>query len=498
MNHRLKSVLLASVFCGLLTALALPAVAFAYAPYRVPPRLPQARSAHVRSLLRGSHLTAKQGWIVVRLSGAPYRIGFQNGYLTAQSTHYCILDYIGAPGSGFRGRSERIARLVWPKVPREYQRELRGIADGLHAAGYRGDTLWDVVAANDWADQDCYASLLHGGPAKSASAPSSIRHKGAKGGCSAFIASGTATRDGLPVMGHNTWTGIQDSFMNNVIFYVHPSRGFDFCYQTTGGQIWSGNDWYENSAGLLLTETTLADSVYNPKGIPVFVRARRAAQYDRTVQQCVRTLLRRNNGAYSNEWLIGDASGAIASLQLGCHAHDLTVTRNGFLGSSNFDWGAKTRAEEGSIADPYKPAGVDYARYLRWGQLRAQYYGQIDATIGRAMEADTFDSYLGETRPDGRTISGEPENATPGLLHWDSWVLSPCGATDAKVCTEDMATHGLRLWARWGHPSGDAFDAGQFFKGRPQWAANHGRFAVFGLQTFAAQTPRQWAMVARP
>lgn len=497
MDRRMESVSLVSLVCALLIACAAPAAASAYAPYRVPAKAPKARSANVRALLRGSSLANQQGWIVVRLSGAPYKVGFQNGFLTAQSTHYCILDDIGAPGSGYRTKSERIARLVWPKVPREYQREMRGIADGLHAAGYRGDTLWDVVAANDWADQDCYATLLHSGAAKSASAPTSIRHKGAKGGCSAFIASGTATSDGLPVMGHNTWTGIQDSFMNNVIFYVHPSRGFDFSYQTTGGQIWSGNDWYENSAGLLLTETTLADSVYDPTGIPVFVRAREAAQYDRTVQECVRTLLHRNNGAYSNEWLMGDASGTIASLQLGCYAHDLTVTRNGFFGSSNFDWGANTRAEEGSIADPFKPAVVDYARYLRWGQLKTQYYGQIDAAAGRTMEADTFDSYLGEVRPDGRTICGEPENATPGLLKWDSWVLSPCGATDAKVTTEAMALHGLQMWARWGHPSGDSFDAGRFLAGRPRWAANHGRFAVFGLRTFAAQTPRPWTVVSR-
>ncbi len=222
----------------------------------------------------------------------PYKIGFQNGFLTAQSTHYCILDDLGAPGSHFRAKSEKIAKIVWRKVPREYQLEMRGIADGLYAAGYTSDTLWDVVAANDWADQDCYAELLPGGSAKSAPSRAAKSGRWARGGCSAFIASGTATSDGKPVMGHCTWEDYEDAFMNNVIFYVHPSRGFDFCYQSTGGEIWSGEDWYENSAGLLLTETTLMDSSYNPKGTPIFVRARKAAQYDRTVKQCVHTLLR--------------------------------------------------------------------------------------------------------------------------------------------------------------------------------------------------------------
>ena len=122
----------------------------------------------------------------------------------------------------------------------------------------------------------------------------------------------------------------------------------------------------------------------------------------------------------------------------------------------------------------------------------------IDADVARAMEADTYDSYLGETRPDGRTLCGEPENATPGLLHWDSWVLSPCGATDAKVCTEAMALHGLKMWARWGHASGDAFDARAFLQDYPGWAKDNGRFALFGLRTFSRQTPKQWTFVERP
>ena len=498
MTRHVKSAGLAFLCCGLLVALVFPALASAFAPYQYPPRVPQADSAYVRSLLHGSHLTTAHGWIVVRLRGTPYRIGFQNGFLTAQSTHYCIRDDLGAPGSHFRAESEKIAKIVWRKVPREYQLEMRGIADGLYAAGYTSDTLWDVVAANDWADQDCYAELLPGGSAKASPARAAESGRWARGGCSAFIASGTATSDGMPVMGHSTWEDYEDVFMNNVMFYVHPSRGFDFCYQSTGGQIWSGEDWYENSAGLLLTETTLEDTRYNPKGTPVFVRAREAAQYDRTVKQCVHTLLDHNNGAYSNEWLIGDASGTIASLQLGCHAHDLHVTRNGFFGSSNFDWGAKTRAEEGSLADSYQPAGVDYARYLRWGELKTQYYGSIDAAVGRTMEADTYDSYLGKILPDARTICGEPEHATPDLRYTDKWALAPCGATDAKVCTEAMARHGLRMWARWGHASGDAFKAGVFLKHYPTWAADNGRFAVFGLRTFAAETPRPWTLVRRP
>jgi hypothetical protein len=496
MRRRATSAVLPFVLAGVLAALlVLPAVAAAYAPYRVPAHRPPVRSAHVRELLRGSRLTNSQGWIVASLSGSPYKVGFQNGFLTAQSTHYSIRALLGPRHTAYRTRSRRVARVVWSRIPNEYRLELTGIADGLHTAGYGRDTLWDVVAANDWADQSCYGRLLRGGARAVTPPRTSLRHKGAKGGCSAFIASGTATADGMPVMGHNTWAEYQSSFQNNVLFYVHPSRGHAFCYQSAGGQIWSGEDWYENSAGLLLTETTLMDTSYKPQGMPVFVRAREAAQYASTVQQCISILRTGNNGAYSNEWLMGDSTGTIASLQLGCNKYDLHVTRNGFFGSSNFDWGANTRSEEGDLADPYQPAVVDYARYLRWGQLAAQYDGAIDAAVGRIMESDTYDSYLGEQRADARCICGEPEHDTPGLLPWDLWVFKGWGAMDAKVATEAMATHGLQVSARWGHPSGDTLDAAAWMRDHPIWRKKNGSFEQFGLRTFAKQTPNEWTLV---
>ena len=473
-----------------------------YAPYQIPPRVPPARSHAVRMLLKGSSVTSQDSWIVVHLKGGPYQVGFQNGYLTAQSSDYSILVDVGLPGSDDRKTADTVARrYIWRLVPAEYQQELRGITDGMHAAGYPHDTLWDVVAANAWADEDCYASLLPGAqagtrPATSAAAKL-VARRARQGGCSAFIATGNATVDGRPVMGHDTWTDYDGTFVDNVMFYVHPRKGYDFTYQSSGGEIWSGLDWYENSAGLLLTETTLADSTYTTTGTPVFVRAREAAQYDATVAGAIHTLVKRNNGAYSNEWLIGDKTGKIASLQLGNKVFDLHQTHNGFYGSSNFDWGTKTRAEEiaGQSADgpdPYDPAVVDYARYLRWGQLKARYYGKIDAQVGMTMESDTYDTYLKKDLPDARNLCGEPEYFTPGLLDWDTWVLDPEGAVDGKVCTEAMALHGLKSWACWGHGSGDHFDAAAYLAANPGWASDNGALGVFGLKTFSAQSTDRW------
>jgi hypothetical protein len=359
------------------------------------------------------------------------------------------------------------------------------------------------VACNAYLDEACYSEPLPSSDsaARTAVAALAARPQRKGGGCSAFIATGSATSDGRPVMGHDTWSWFPGMFMFNVMFYVQPSSGYNFTYQSAGGLIWSSLDWYENSAGLLLTETTLADSTYTPTGLPVFVRAREAAQYDATVAQAVHTFLYRNNGAYSNEWLIGDKSGEIASLQLGDKAYDLHETRNGFFGSSNFDWGANTRAEEaaadpGWAPGPYDPSEICYARYLRWKELEKQYYGRIDAKVGMTMESDTFDSYLNKELPDMRDLCGETEYFTPDLPAWDSGIVGyPGGAMDGKVCTESMALHGLQSYVCWGRGSGDHFDAAAWLNANPDWAANNGPLYVFGLQTYSADTTDHWVVL---
>ena len=58
-----------------------------------------------------------------------------------------------------------------------------------------------------------------------------------------------------------------------------------------------------------------------------------------------------------------------------------------------------------------------------------------------------------------------------------------------------MALDGLQQWARWGHPSGDAFDAAAFLRQHPSWRKDNGSFELFGLRTFAQQTPNEWTLV---
>ena len=109
-----------------------------------------------------------------------------------------------------------------------------------------------------------------------------------RGGCSAFIATGDATADHRPVAAHNMWTPVLPFCTFNFMFFMHPDKGYDLTYQSAGGQIWSGVDWYENSAGPLFTETSRPDSVTDPRGTPVFVRLRTAVQFSDTVAEAAR------------------------------------------------------------------------------------------------------------------------------------------------------------------------------------------------------------------
>ena len=92
--------------------------------------------------------------------------------------------------------------------------------------------------------------------------------------------------------------------------------------QSYPGGIESGTDWYQNDAGVVLTETTIDQTPFNPGGTPVAFRARMAIQYSNNIDDVVRLLSAQNNGLYTNEWIMGDAkTNEIAIFDLGTQPH---------------------------------------------------------------------------------------------------------------------------------------------------------------------------------
>ena len=121
--------------------------------------------------------------------------------------------------------------------------------------------------------------------------------------CSAFAATGPATRDGKMVIGHVTWWPLTLAEQTNVMLDIKPTSGHRMLIQSYPGGIESGTDWYQNDAGMVLTETTIEQTPFNVQGTPVAFRARTAIQYSSNIDEVVQYLGTRNNGLYTNEWI---------------------------------------------------------------------------------------------------------------------------------------------------------------------------------------------------
>jgi hypothetical protein len=155
--------------------------------------------------LQKAYRFQRGGWTYVHLEGSPSDIGFQHGYILAPEiadafaaiklfdTHSTQRDW-----EFFRKTARE---MLWPHIDTEYQQELQGIADGVKAHGGALD-VYDIVALNAFEEvPDYYVPWLNK-QQKSANAP----RLAAPGNCSAFIATGSFTKDHKIVIAHNNWT----------------------------------------------------------------------------------------------------------------------------------------------------------------------------------------------------------------------------------------------------------------------------------------------------
>ena len=77
--------------------------------------------------------------------------------------------------------------------------------------------------------------------------------------CSAFVATGSYTKDGKVVIGHNNWTSYLDGERWTIIFDIAPADGHRILMDGFPGLIHSGDDFGINSAGIMITETTISE-----------------------------------------------------------------------------------------------------------------------------------------------------------------------------------------------------------------------------------------------
>ncbi|RPI24943.1 MAG: peptidase C45 [Acidobacteria bacterium] len=408
---------------------------------------------------------AKNGWTFVHLEGDPYRIGFQNGFLLsaeiAEFQKVVALELshdTKKPWSFFRATAEKD---LWPLIEQEYRDELRGIAEGVQAEGVKLD-LWDIVVLNAWLELGYYNTWYDKQQGQTSKAVVPER-------CSAFVATGSYTKDGKVVIAHNAWTGYMDGRFWTIVYDIVPTRGHRILMDGLPGLIHSGDDFGLNSAGIAITETTISNFAgWDPKGIPEFVRARKAMQYSQSIDDFIRIMSERNNGGYANNWLVADRkTNEICSLELGLKNVNALRSFDGYFCGANFPVNQKLLHEETEF-----PAGdisvSGNARKKRWEQLMAENKSKIDVAAAQRFMSDHFDTYQGKVEPNERTLCGHIDQSPRGLVSWQP-PYGIAGAVQSKVADAGMMER-MSFAGSAGHACGTDFKASDHLAQHPEFA----------------------------
>jgi hypothetical protein len=416
--------------------------------------------------LKGSFRQApKNGWTYVHLEGSPREVGFQNGYLLAPE----IQDFLNVvmletqhdykkDWSFFRDAGRD---MMWPHIEQEYREELQGIADGASAHGVKID-VWDVVAMNaetEWGYYNKQYDKEHGIKSAQGAVP---EH------CSAFVATGSYTKDGKVVIAHNNWSTYLEGERWTMIFDIVPAKGYRMLMDGLPGVIHSGDDFVINTGGMAITETTISHFIgFDTAGIPEFVRARKAAQYSASIDDFARIMKEGNNGGYANSWLLADANqNEVGRLELGLKNVTLERTKDGYFVGSNFPINEKLIREETDF-DPNDAGQSCLARHVRWEQLMSENKGKIDVAAAQRFLADHYDTIEKKEDANERTLDGHVDLSPRGSSGWVG-PYGTAGAVQNKAADAGMIKK-MTFTAAAGHACGKSFKAAEHLSAHPEY-----------------------------
>jgi hypothetical protein len=359
---------------------------------------------------------------------------------------------------------EASQRMFWKKLDPEYKGEISGIAAGMRARGFRYDTN-DLLAHNSWIELAWYYEPLweshHKKVALTSHAPDS---------CSAFIATGSQTKDGKIVMAHNAWIDYVIGERWNAILDIRPLHGHRILMDAIPGFIHSGDDFAVNSQGIMVTETTIAGAAgFDVSGTPEFERMRRAIQYSDNLDDFARIMTKGNNGGYANTWLVGDTkTNEIGELQLALKNVVFRRSTEGAYVSANFPQDPKLIAED-CLMDVNKGSTMCSDRHVRWNALMGQFKGKIDAKAAMAFLSDHHDEVQNSDGASASTLCGHWEGDTRKGFLAPFPDFTPGGSVQGKVTTSDLVNK-MSFWARLGHPCGDEFIVAPFLVQHPEFS----------------------------
>ncbi len=421
--------------------------------------------------LKGAYTFDRGGWTYVHLEGDPHAVGFQHGYLLKDQIEDNLKLYrleaehlYGSNWEFFRNAGRTV---LWPQVEPEYRAELEGIVAGMHAAGAADVDLWDIMGLNGEEEISGYYLPMMNEKAGKPSAPAAT----APGKCSAFIATGSATKDGKIVIAHSDWAPYAEGERWQVVYDIVPQNGQRILMDGTPGVITSQDDFGMNAAGLMITETTLPMAKgFKVDGIPEFVRSRKAMQYATSIDEYAKIMRKGNNGGYANSWLVGDRkTGEIAYLELGLHHTPLEKKKDGYFVSANFTKDPMVIRDDTPGFNPNNMSSSMNARHVTAEAFMKKHYGQLDTQLAEAYLSDHWDSFENKEDADQRSLCGHEDTSPVGEPVWGNPPYAPSGAVTGKVADSDMAAK-MSFIGRAGHPCGEDFLAEPFFAAHPQFA----------------------------
>jgi hypothetical protein len=387
-----------------------------------------------------------KGWTFIHIEGEPYQRGYQYGYLLAHEIA-AYLEKLAVradpddPRLGWDGMRTLADALLLRSFDEEFLVEMRGIADGAAKGGatFSGKAVdfLDIVTVNSSVD----LGQLGGALAKTASplsgrsfrqdeeeaAASERLHK-----CTSFLANGPASKDGRIVFAQlfmwNGYTGVHWDVICDVI----PTKGHRLVYETFPGGIHSAADFYVNSDGIMIGETTVMQTPFNVSGSPQSSRIRKAAQYASSIDDVVNILTKDNNGLYTNDWLIGDAkTDETAILLLGTKKHKLWRSSSGDFpgGTRGFLWSVNN-AKDPEVRKEYVPDPSNAPVDVVFGPVNRDivFYEYYQREKGRidAISAANIIATSPLNRPhacDGKVITSEMAEKMVFLAHFGKVTL---------------------------------------------------------------------------
>ncbi|HUU01896.1 MAG TPA: C45 family peptidase [Myxococcota bacterium] len=355
----------------------------------------QAGHAPSRTELRGLH--------ILRLTGTPYEMGRQQGELmtseiqeladfTDQDQGYSLLLAVAETN----GLTDAALEYSYPEV----LDECRGMVEAVEAAGVQ-----------NWSQRKCVtaAYLL-------VVLENTVGWT--QGGCSQFVAAGSATKDGALVHARNLdWPPLPPLVHNPTLIVRRPQGGIPYVEVGFPGEVFSLSGINENGLVVALNEAYAREDK-DEQGRSHPQMARRILEQAESVAEA-ETLIAAQDHASAETIVISDAAaGEAAVFEISAnHMGIRRLSADGVVYATNHF----VQPEMQGI-DVERTADDDsLTRYARFEQLLEpgganSILGQIDLAAAVGVLRDTYNPYTGESHPP-ELIDGGGSIGNNGTVH---------------------------------------------------------------------------------